>query len=50
MLLDKLRKSANDLLLRQVNQPKDLVKIAGNIKYKIKEVLAVKKQRNQLKY
>ena len=50
MLLDKLRKSVSDLLPRQVNQPKDLVEIAGNIKYKIKEVLVVKKQRNQLKY
>ena len=42
--LDKLRKSTDDLLLGQVNGPIDLVKIAGNIKYKVKEVLAVRKQ------
>ena len=44
MLPDKLRKHTNNLLLGQVNKPKDLVEIAGNIKYKVKEVLAVKKQ------
>ena len=41
MLLDKLRKSARDLLLGQVNKPKDLVEITGDIKYKVKEILAV---------
>ena len=41
MLLDKLRKSARDLLLGQINRPKDLVEIVGNIKYKVKEILVV---------
>ena len=39
--LDKLRKSARDLLLGQVNKPKDLVEIIGDIKYKVKEILVV---------
>jgi hypothetical protein len=47
---DKLRKSTNDLLLGQVNKPKYLVEIASDIEYEIEEVLAVKKQWNQLKY
>ena len=41
MSLDKLRKSARDLLLGQVNKPKDLVEITGDIKYKVKEILVV---------
>ena len=41
ILLDKLRKSARDPLLGQVNKPKDLVEITGNIKYKVKEILVV---------
>ena len=44
ILLDKLWKSTNNLLLGQVNRLIDLVEITGNIKYKVKEVLAVKKQ------
>ena len=39
--LDKLRKSARDPLLGQVNKPKDLVEITGDIKYKVQEILAV---------
>ena len=39
--LDKLRKSARDLLLGQVNKPKNLVEITGNIKYKVQEILVV---------
>jgi hypothetical protein len=35
---NKLRKAANDLLLGQVNKPKDLVEIVGDIKYKVKEI------------
>ena len=41
MSLDKLRKSAGDLLLGQINKPVDLVEIVGNIKYKVKEILVV---------
>ena len=41
---DKLRKSAEDLLPGQVNKPEDPVKIAEDIKYKVKEILAVRKQ------
>jgi len=41
---DKLQKHTNNLLLGQVNKPEDLVEITGDIKYKVKEVLAVKKQ------
>ena len=39
--LDKLRKSARDPLLGQVNKPENLVEITGNIKYKIQEILVV---------
>ena len=39
--LDKLRKSARDLLSSQVNKPKDPVEIVGDIKYKVKEILVV---------
>jgi len=38
---NKLRKAANDPLLGQVNKPKDLVEIAGDIKYEVKDILAV---------
>jgi hypothetical protein len=41
---DKLRKSAEDLLLGQVNKPKDPVVITGDIEYKVKEIIAVQKQ------
>ena len=41
ILLDKLRKSARDLLPSQVNKPKDPVEITGNTKYKVKEILVV---------
>ena len=41
MSLDKLRKSARDLLLGQVNKPIDLVEITGDIKYKVKKILVV---------
>ena len=42
--LDKLRKSAGDPLLGQVNKPEDLVEIVGDIKYKVKEILVVRKR------
>ena len=38
---NKLRKVARDLLLGQVNKPKNLVEIIGDIKYKVKEILVV---------
>jgi hypothetical protein len=47
---DELRKSANDPLPSQVNEPEQPVEIAGDIEYEVEEVLAVKKQWNQLKY
>ena len=50
ILLDKLRKSTRDLLLGQVNKPKDLVEITGDIEYKVQEILVVWKQWKQLEY
>ena len=50
MSLDKLRKSARDLLLGQVNKPEDLVEITGDLKYKVKKILVVRKRQNQLEY
>ena len=47
---DKLRKSANDPLPRQVNQPEDPVEITGDIEYKVEDILAVRKRWNQLGY
>jgi hypothetical protein len=47
---NKLRKAAEDLLLGQVNKPEDPVEIAGDIKYKVKEILAVCKRWNRLEY
>jgi hypothetical protein len=47
---DKLRKSTDDPLPGQVNGPIDPVEIAGDIEYEVEEVLAVRKQWNQLKY
>ena len=44
MLPDKLRKLVNDLLPGQVNQPEDLVEIAGDLEYKVKDILAVRKR------
>ena len=41
MSLDKLRKLANNPLPRQVNQPKGLVEIVGDLKYKVEDILAV---------
>ena len=41
MLLDKLRRLAKDLLLGQVNKPKNPVEIIGDIKYEVEEVLVV---------
>jgi hypothetical protein len=38
---NKLRKATNNLLLGQVNKPKDLVEIVGDIEYKVKEILVV---------
>ena len=50
ILPDKLRKSAGDLLPGQVNKPQDPVEIAGDIKYKVKEILAVRKRQKKLEY
>ena len=50
ILLNKLRKSAEDPLPGQVNKPEDPVEIAGNIKYKVKEILAIRKRWNRLEY
>ena len=50
MSLDKLRKSVEDPLPGQVNQPEDLVEIAGNIEYEVDEILVVRKRWNKLEY
>ncbi len=47
---DKLRKSARDPLPGQVNKPEDPVEIAGDIKYKVEEILAVWKRWKKLEY
>ena len=47
---DKLRKSARDPLPGQVNKPEDPVEIAGDIEYKVEEILAVQKQWKKLEY
>jgi hypothetical protein len=47
---DKLRKSAKDPLPGQVNKPKDPMIITGDIKYKVKEIIAVQKRWNRLEY
>jgi hypothetical protein len=47
---DKLRKSANDLLPGQVNQPEDPVEIAGDLEYEVKDILAVQKRWKKLEY
>ncbi len=41
---DKLRKSAGDPLPGQVNKPEDPVEIVGDIEYKVKEILVVRKR------
>ena len=49
-LLDCLRKAANNLLPGQLNKPPLLVVVTGDIEYKVKEVLAVRKLRGCLLY
>ena len=46
ILPNKLRRDSNNLLLGQVSKLVGLVKITGDIKYKVKEVIATKKQGN----
>lgn len=46
----KLRKDPNDPLPGQVSEPADPVEIAGDIEYEVEEVVAAKKQGNQLRY
>jgi hypothetical protein len=47
---NKLRKDPNNPLPGQVSEPAGLVEIIGDIKYKVKEVVAARKQGNQLRY
>jgi hypothetical protein len=48
--LDYLRKAANNPLPGQLNKPLLLVVVTGDMEYKVKEVLAVKKLRGCLLY
>lgn len=47
---DKLRRDPNDPLPGQVSEPAGPVEIAGDIEYEVEEVVAAKKQGNQLRY
>ena len=47
---DKLRKLAKDPLPGQVNKPKNLVEITGDIEYKVEEIIVVRKRWNRLEY
>ena len=42
MLLDRLRKAANDPLLKQINEPLLAIEVNGENEWEVEEVLAVR--------